>query len=90
LDRPPLADRVAQLHDRVPERDLRVDDFPGRIGEPFLFSGAEGLLQEIDQLRRVIDHQDRCDGVVSVRYRLELASHADPSRTLESAKTIKA
>ena len=49
MDRLPLAHRVAQLNDRVPERDLRVDDLPGRICEPFLFPGAEGLFQEIDQ-----------------------------------------
>src|SRR3989454_8126007 len=49
LDRLPVPDRVAQLDDRVPDGDFRVDDPAGRIREAFPFPGAEGLLQEIDQ-----------------------------------------
>ncbi len=46
LDRLPLANRVAQLDDRGPEGDLRVDDPAGRIREPFLFPAPKASFRK--------------------------------------------
>src|SRR5262245_3512118 len=58
-------------YERVADHDLGVPDGPVGLLHAELLLGPERLLRELQHLRRILVHEVRRDGAVSVRYRLD-------------------
>jgi hypothetical protein len=62
-----LLEDVIQHEDRITDSDFRMHYLAARTGHSEKFLARKGLFDEIDLLRRAVDHQRGRYGMVSIR-----------------------